>query len=358
MEPLAAHHRHWQGTSFAAVPNINIAGLPGKLGMSSTREIGLFAIVDLVGHFGHRGVYDLLVQCGDSSRCAVVGVMTVPMSDRSGEPVSWTAQFGQFADDQALAYDRVLVPAVFASLAQRLAAVAVDSSVHSVLDVGTGSGVVARAIAARLQPGAQIVGVDLSPRFVELASEHIPPQGVSMRFQIADAVALPLADAGFDLVVCQHVLQFVPGLSGAIAEMVRVTAPGGHLWVVVWSELADSPLFAAVADLVERTWGSDAHEVFTTPWSLPVERIAAEMTGAGVKAVIVQRLTVDVEFDSAQEAMWVLVLSPVGRRVLGMGQRERETFAHDFAESIAPWTTTQARVRAPMTAWVVSGHRG
>lgn len=93
-----------------------------------------------------------------------------------------------------------------------------------VLDVGCGPGRHAYALARR---GIEVVGVDISQRFVDIASEHAPPGATFVR---ADARALPF-DAEFDAVIslCQGGFGLVGDDDGAVlAGMARALRPGGR----------------------------------------------------------------------------------------------------------------------------------
>jgi SAM-dependent methyltransferase len=101
--------------------------------------------------------------------------------------------------------------------------------VHDVLDVGCGVGHWAQVLAAALPADAQVVGVDRDPLWISKATERAAAQGISDRFQyrVSDARTLPFPDASFDLVTCQTVLSHVADPGAVIAEMTRVTRPGG-----------------------------------------------------------------------------------------------------------------------------------
>ena len=88
------------------------------------------------------------------------------------------------------------------------------------LDLGTGTGKAARLVAERF-PAAEIVGVDISPAMVKEGRELLPAElDGRVRFEVADASALPFADGAFDLVVLLNMIPF-------FGEIARVTAPGG-----------------------------------------------------------------------------------------------------------------------------------
>ncbi|MFC7483181.1 class I SAM-dependent methyltransferase [Luedemannella flava] len=93
-----------------------------------------------------------------------------------------------------------------------------------VLEVGVGTGVVAKALRAR---GLNVVGVDLSPQMARRAVGRLGP-----RVTLGDAHALPVADASVDAVVMVWVLHLVGGIEGALAEAARVLRPGGRVVAV------------------------------------------------------------------------------------------------------------------------------
>jgi SAM-dependent methyltransferase len=100
-----------------------------------------------------------------------------------------------------------------------------------ILDVGTGTGAVALGIAARTS-SAEIVGIDPSEAF--LAAGRKQAAASRVRFELGDAQAMPFPDASFDQALSLLVLNFVKNPEKAIAEMQRVTRPGGTVSGCVW----------------------------------------------------------------------------------------------------------------------------
>ena len=101
----------------------------------------------------------------------------------------------------------------------------------TVLDVGTGTGFVA-GLAAKRFPAAEVVGVDLAPRMIDVARRSHP----SVRFEVADASRLPFGAGTFDLVLLLNMIPFAD-------ELARVTRPGGRL-VVAFSRGPETPIWA------------------------------------------------------------------------------------------------------------------
>jgi ubiquinone/menaquinone biosynthesis C-methylase UbiE len=121
------------------------------------------------------------------------------------------------------------------SLIPLQAALAKIEAPRRVLDLGTGTGVGARAIAKRF-PEARVVGVDLAPAMVEEARRLLEPElAARVRYEAADAEHLPFEDASFDLVVLLNMIPF-------FEELARVTAPGGAL-VLAYSSGPETPIY-------------------------------------------------------------------------------------------------------------------
>ena len=109
--------------------------------------------------------------------------------------------------------------------------------VAGLLDVGCGTGAMAREAAARW-PGARVTGVDISAGMLAIAERETAalPAGAGgqLRYAQAPADRLPFLDGAFDVVVSAFVLQLVPSRPRALREMRRVLRPGGLLACVTW----------------------------------------------------------------------------------------------------------------------------
>jgi demethylmenaquinone methyltransferase/2-methoxy-6-polyprenyl-1,4-benzoquinol methylase len=108
---------------------------------------------------------------------------------------------------------------------RRLVDLAAPSGGDRTLDLATGTGDIAFALAAR---GARVVGLDLTPRMIELARAKALSGGSTATFLVGDMLALPFPSGSFDIVTTGYGLRNVPDLEAAIDEVGRVLKSGGQ----------------------------------------------------------------------------------------------------------------------------------
>jgi ubiquinone/menaquinone biosynthesis C-methylase UbiE len=114
-----------------------------------------------------------------------------------------------------------------------------------VLDSGTGAGVLALALAPLVR---EVVGIDLVPELLEAARAEAPPNAT---FLEGDSTALPFEAGSFDLAGSRRTLHHIGRPELAVAELARVTRPGGRIFVDDQIAPAD-PLAALALDRFER----------------------------------------------------------------------------------------------------------
>ena len=111
-----------------------------------------------------------------------------------------------------------------------------------ILDIGCGLGGTARLAAATT--GAGVVGLDLTPEFVETAGALSRMVGMEdrTRFELGSALAMPFHDASFDVALLLHVGMNIPDKCGLMAEAARVLKAGGRFAVYDVMATSDEPL--------------------------------------------------------------------------------------------------------------------
>jgi len=128
-------------------------------------------------------------------------------------------------------------------VAERVVALAQLVASETVLDVGTGTGIVAFQAAHKVSASGKVIGGDLSKGMLTAATEKALRAGVNGhgQFQKMDAEALTYDDGSFDAVVSLFALRHFPNPQIALKEMFRVLRPGGRLVIAVGS---GPPLFS------------------------------------------------------------------------------------------------------------------
>ncbi len=130
-------------------------------------------------------------------------------------------------------------------VAGRVAEIAAPKRGEAVLDVGTGTGLVARAVAAKVGKKGSVIGIDVSPAMLSLA--HELSRGVAnISYLLEPAEVLVFKDASFDLVTLSEVLTYLLDPASALREIRRVLRPKGRL----------------ALSLHRRSLGTEAQDVF------------------------------------------------------------------------------------------------
>ncbi|MFY9664636.1 MAG: methyltransferase domain-containing protein [Candidatus Cybelea sp.] len=101
----------------------------------------------------------------------------------------------------------------------------------SILDAGCGTGEISSRV-AELFPRAHVLGVDIIDEHLALARARYAHLASRLRFDRESVYALDAADGSFDLTLCRHVIHSIPQADRVLAELIRVTRPGGYLHLI------------------------------------------------------------------------------------------------------------------------------
>ncbi len=152
-----------------------------------------------------------------------------------------------------------------------------------VLDIGSGPGKLAAALAAAVGPDGSVLGVDASRAMVDYARAHAAAGNTG--FEVGAAQSLPVPDAEFDVVTCTFVMHHVAAerRADALAEMYRVLRPGGRLLL---ADAHPTGLMRAVADVMVRVSrarnGSEKAAAQRDPFlDVDIRRYADTLVGVG-----------------------------------------------------------------------------
>jgi SAM-dependent methyltransferase len=221
------------------------------------------------------------------------------------------------------------------------------------LDVGCGTGALSGMIVAMASP-AQVDGVDRSEGFVAYARQQVADPRV--RFEVADAQALPSADTSYDAVVSGLVLNFVAEPARAVAEMRRVARPGAVAAVYVWD-------YAGRMELMRRFWDAavaldpgaraqDEGPRFPICRPDPLARLFADAGLANVETRAIDVPTVFRDF----EDYWSPFLGgqgPAPGYAMSLSEERRAALRERLRSTLA--AEADGRIRLVARAWAVRG---
>ena len=183
------------------------------------------------------------------------------MSDQEHISRAWEVD-----DDAAELYEEYFVPVIFAPWADRLVDRAGLEAGDRVLDVATGTGIVARRAAGEVGDDGTVVGVDIDEGMLEVARDRSRNLGPAIEWREGDAADLPFRDNEFDAVFCQQGLQLFDDPLAALDEMRRVLSPDGVAVLAVWRSVEYSPGYVVLADALDRHLEEGDGEMMRSPF--------------------------------------------------------------------------------------------
>ena len=152
----------------------------------------------------------------------------------SPQPDPRSTAFG--AASVAQHYEERLAPVIFEPWAEILVAATGVRRGDRILDVASGTGVVARLAARHAGRDGRVLASDVSGGMLaHAATIAVSPGAAPIEHLETSATALAVPDAAYDVVLCQQGLQFFPDAPAAAAEMRRVLRAGGVAGVAVWA---------------------------------------------------------------------------------------------------------------------------
>lgn len=208
-----------------------------------------------------------------------------------------------------------------------------------VLDVACGTGIFARLAARVVGSQGRVVGLDRSPRVVEVA-ERADLTGMVDWAQWPGG-RLPFPDGSFDVVACQHGLHRFTEPLPVLEEMHRVLAPGGRLGVTTWGPIEENPAFAVQLDAAIKSGitGSGVVDALLATFSLHrVDDLLALAARAGLSDVSCRTVRVLATLPPVND--WVRIypsMPPLSSAWVSADQQARIQFLSRVTELLRPF---------------------
>jgi SAM-dependent methyltransferase len=204
---------------------------------------------------------------------------------------------------------RAVIREMFAPIAQALIEAAQIRLGSGVLDVATGPGEPALAIAEFVGNEGKVLGIDPVPEMVEAARREAKSRGLrNATFAVAQADALPADTQSLDAVVSRFGIMFFSAPVEAIQEMLRVLKPEGRIALAVWSFAERNPFHYILSRVIEHYVESpraapDAPDAFR--YAAP-GKLSAILSKGGAAAVSERVFQFSIRASVSLEEFWTL----------------------------------------------------
>ena len=276
----------------------------------------------------------------------------LPMAEK-GEHTAW-----QLDQDGPDAYEEYLVPPLLEPWAERMIDSVEVGPEGRVLDVGCGTGIVARRAVAELSSGGLAVGLDVNAGMLAKAAEVATGSEPEIEWRQGDAADLPFSDEQFDVVFCQQALQFCEKPAAVLAEMYRTLAPGGNTALSVWRPLEYHPGYVVLAEALEQHIGEEAGTMMRSPFpAWDGSDLRGYVQDAGFDDASVTIEVGDVRYPSAAEFVRrEAASSPLANPINAVDHAVRADLVREVADRLHDYTDDDGIV-FPMESYLITATR-
>lgn len=230
-----------------------------------------------------------------------------------------------------------------------------------VLDVGCGCGDTTIALARRVGPAGEVVGVDISAPMLERAATRAREAGLSqVSFVRADAQVHDFPEASFDVVFSRFGVMFFADPIAAFANLRRASKAGASLAFVCWQAVSENPwmavpLMAALPHLPgAQLPDPDAPGPFALADANKIRRILSEAGYQQIELETVRELlSIGGSGPLEQAVDFLLQMGPTGRLLREAPPGLHERIAESVRRALEPYHTASG-VRLEGTAWIVT----
>ncbi|UCG23679.1 MAG: methyltransferase domain-containing protein [Chloroflexota bacterium] len=262
------------------------------------------------------------------------------------------AESWQGESDDAEIFENLFVPTLFGPWAPQVADAAGITAGDRVLDVGCGTGILAREAVVRVGSTGSVTGLDLNEGMLAVARRTRP----DVDWRLGDAQELPFDDESFDVVVSQFALMYFPDRVAALKEMKRVLAPEGRLAIAVWGPFERATGYVTLAEIATPHAGDDATNILKAPHVLGDEgKLASLFDGAGFASL-------DINLRGGfytQSSIDLFVEAEVkGSPLEGLFDEESfQAFLEEASKGLQPFLSSNGEIVVPMDAIIVTARK-
>ncbi len=241
-------------------------------------------------------------------------------------------------DDKSIAttYDDVLVPLLFEPWAIALLEECSDWEGRCVLDLATGTGVVAQRLAERVGARGKVIGADINREMLSLARRRCAGVIPAEDFIESSAHPLELGASAVDVIVCQQGFQFFPDRRVAAVEMYRVLRQEGRVIASTWRPVAECEFFGVICAALTDIEESEVADMMRVPFDfMPASELASHFTSAGFVNVEVTQRERDLVFPGGpKHAIDAAYATPIAPKLRALPDAKQVAFQNSMSERL------------------------
>ena len=248
--------------------------------------------------------------------------------------MSDTKEFSFGDDSVASAYDNGLVPVLFEPWAVRLVEEYQPWEGRRVLDLATGTGIVAQMLTGQVGPSGKVIGTDINGEMLALAGKRCADLSSAVEFIECPAHPLEIPGDSIDFVVCQQGFQFFPDKSAAAQEIYRVLCDGGKVVATTWRPVVECQFFATIRNALDAIEEQEISDMMRVPFDLmPDSELTDHFESAGFANVRLERQEQDLVMSGGvTQAIEVAYATPIGPTLRALSDEQQAQFRKTLTE--------------------------
>lgn len=258
----------------------------------------------------------------------------------------------QLAGNAPDLYERVMVPLWFGRWAKALLQELALQPGENVLDVACGTGVTTRLAKQLVGSLGQVTGLDINASMLDRAQELAKTQDIE--WLESDVIAIDRPENSYDVVLSQHGYHYFPDKPAALAEFLRLLAPGGRMAFSIWE--GHSPYTTAICNAVERHLSLEsATKQRAQRQTPPAKDLLEQVRAAGFVDVHVKRQELMIDVPLAPEFVPNhLGAMPIAAAFQALPDAKKQDLIDDVEAELADYVQGQ-RLIYPDAVHVVIG---
>lgn len=239
-------------------------------------------------------------------------------------------------DSVALAYDTVLVPALFKPWANRLIKENKPWSGNYVLDLACGTGVVTKELAQNVIPEGKVIALDINTQMLDLAKSKCTEWANHIEFIEGSADKLDISDNSMDKVICQQGFQFFPNKKEVSNEIYRILKPGGKAIISTWCPVSECEIFGAICETLELLELDGISQMMRIPFDfMTQDELLKSFDGLGFSKIKISKQKQKLYLlGGLAETITFAYSTPIGPSLASLSDKRQEEFKELFNNRI------------------------